>query len=176
MKRINAEELQGLLLLNGYKLSESNRMFDSNLSLHFSKELDSPLDGLASSSLYFTKNDLKFIEAEYEFNFASNMNNTLRTILNYLSSYNSDTIARLLKGYKGYSFNFDCIGRFRSRYYLIYRPYYFDLKRLYDVKKFSYYLEGKNVYLDAYKTENKFSNIPIFLDGVECVKYLRSLI
>ena len=170
---INTEELCGLLLLNGYELSESKRLFDSNLLLHFYKELNSPLDGLTSSSLFFTKNDLKFINAEYEFDFASNMNNCLRTIIKYLSSYNSHTITQLLKGY---SFNFDCFDRFRSRYFLIYRPYYFDLKKLYDVKKFSYYLENKNVYLDAYETENTFSNIPIFLNGEECVKYLRSLI
>ena len=112
---INTRELHGLLLLNGYGLSKSNGFFDSNSFLRFSKELDPPLNGLASSSLYFTKNDLKFVKAEYEFDFASNMNNSLRIIMNYLSGYNSHTIAQLLQDY---SFNFECIDHFRSKYFL----------------------------------------------------------
>lgn len=165
MKRINAEELHGLLLLNGYEPSESNRMYDSNPLLRFYKELDPPLRGLITSSLFFTKYGLKFIEAEYNFDFRSDMDSPLRAIVDKLSCYNFYTIVRRLKECP---FKFDCIDHFNHEYSLIYRPYYFS-------KNF-YYLENKNIYLDAYKDENTFSNIPIFLDGEECARYIHSLI
>ena len=181
MKRINAEELQGLLLLNNYELSESNKMFDSNPLLRFRKKINPPLRGLTSSSLYFTKFGLKFIEADYNFDFKPDMKNPLRVIVDELSYCNSYTIAQRLKEHP---FKFDCIDHFNHMYSLIYRPFYFSENNLDIVKKYSYYLENKNIYLnayiytsmDAYKTEDTFFNIPIFLNGEECARYLHSLI
>ena len=180
MKRINTEELHGLLLLNGFKPSESNRMFDSNPLLRFCKELNSPLRGSISSSLYFTKFGLKFIIAEYNFDFKSDMNTPLRIMVDELSNCNYYTIARCLKEHP---FKFNCIDHFNHEYSLIYRPFYFS-ENLDIVKKYSYYLENKNIYLntciytsmDAYKTEDTFFNIPIFLNGEECARYLHFLI
>ena len=180
MKRINAEELHGLLLLNGYEPSESNRMFDSNSLLIFYKELYLPLRGSISSSLYFTKFGLKFIEAEYNFDFRFDMDVSLKVIVEELSYCNSYIIAQRLKEHP---FKFDCIDHFSHEYSLIYRPFYFS-ENLDIVKKYSYYLENKNIYLnayiytsmDAYKTEDTFFNIPIFLNGEECAGYLHSLI